>query len=512
MANEKTINARLQQKHDIKAHWELAANFIPKAGEIIVYDDLNKIKIGDGTTYVNKLPFTNGSVGEKHINENGEVKGEIFNDYANNTAAGLYSHAEGYKTSTGFKGYSEVYYASLYGDNPQLVIESIEPAKYYSIGDNLQIGLVDGSILKDRFKISSIYETNIWSDVPDATQIGLSKLTDEDITISWSDIKYIGVSNKPYGDIAIGGAYAHAEGHNTLAIGENAHAEGKDTVASGDYSHAGGLSTIASEKAQTAIGQYNAEDTDALFIVGNGTSYTDKKNAFTVNKDGTATLAMVGENDNNVATVGYVKANGSVGEKYINESGEVKGEIFNNYENNTADGLNSHAEGRNTTAGGNESHAEGSFTKAYGASSHAEGESTYADGLYSHAEGCYTHAYGVSSHAEGWKTYANAQYAHAGGYYTIADQESQTAIGKYNDNTTATSALFVVGNGTSDTDRKNAFTVNKDGSATLAKVGENDNNIATVGYLNAQLNALITVADIDTICGGNIVAASEVTF
>lgn len=58
MAN-KTYQGRIVQKHDSSANWAKATNFIPLKGEIIVYDDLNKIKIGDGTTKVNDLDFIN---------------------------------------------------------------------------------------------------------------------------------------------------------------------------------------------------------------------------------------------------------------------------------------------------------------------------------------------------------------------------------------------------------------------------------------------------------------------
>ncbi len=63
MANEKNINSRIQQKHDIEENWLKAINFIPKAGEVIIYDpDGNysyaRMKIGDGTTIVTSLPFT----------------------------------------------------------------------------------------------------------------------------------------------------------------------------------------------------------------------------------------------------------------------------------------------------------------------------------------------------------------------------------------------------------------------------------------------------------------------
>lgn len=61
MAN-KTINGRIQQKHDTEVNWTKAANFIPKAGEVIVYDrdglmDVERIKVGDGIHTANELPF-----------------------------------------------------------------------------------------------------------------------------------------------------------------------------------------------------------------------------------------------------------------------------------------------------------------------------------------------------------------------------------------------------------------------------------------------------------------------
>ena len=65
MATEKNISSRIIHKHDAEANWNKATNFIPKAGEIIVYDrDENytyeRIKIGDGVTAVANLSF--GSV------------------------------------------------------------------------------------------------------------------------------------------------------------------------------------------------------------------------------------------------------------------------------------------------------------------------------------------------------------------------------------------------------------------------------------------------------------------
>lgn len=127
-------------------------------------------------------------------------------------------------------------------------------------------------------------------------------------------------------------------------------------------------------------------------------------------------------------------------------------------------------------ASGNTSHAEGETTRAAGGSSHAEGVRTYAQGNYAHAEGDTTRANGTGAHSEGYATFASGDYAHAEGSETFADGdhshsqnlgtqagfEAQTAIGKYNSNTSA--HVFEIGNGTSDSNRSNAMTVDWNGN------------------------------------------------
>jgi hypothetical protein len=58
----KVLSSRIVQKHDIETNWLKATTFIPKLGEIIVYDndenyDYERFKIGDGQTIVGSLPF-----------------------------------------------------------------------------------------------------------------------------------------------------------------------------------------------------------------------------------------------------------------------------------------------------------------------------------------------------------------------------------------------------------------------------------------------------------------------
>lgn len=140
-------------------------------------------------------------------------------------------------------------------------------------------------------------------------------------------------------------------------------------------------------------------------------------------------------------------------------------------EGTTASGRSSHAEGNRTVASGKFSHAEGGYnTKATGEASHAEGASE-ARGEYSHAEGDGTYAVGDYSHAEGGGTYALGDYSHAEGGYTRASGYFQHVSGKFNtkyDGPTSTDdttgSIFIVGNGTGDTTRSNAFRITTAGA------------------------------------------------
>lgn len=66
------IEARMQQKHASAQMWEQTPNFVPEAGEIVIYDkDSNdesvikpRIKVGDGITRIQDLKFI---VGELYV-------------------------------------------------------------------------------------------------------------------------------------------------------------------------------------------------------------------------------------------------------------------------------------------------------------------------------------------------------------------------------------------------------------------------------------------------------------
>lgn len=136
--------------------------------------------------------------------------------------------------------------------------------------------------------------------------------------------------------------------------------------------------------------------------------------------------------------------------------------------NTVASGNNSHAEGNDTTASGEISHAEGLKTSAFGSNSHAEGFRSIARGENSHAEGYYTIANGYCSHTEGYQTAANEDYSHAEGLSTKAASPIQHVQGSYNIEDADSKYVHIVGNGTSDTERSNAHTLDWEGNAWYA--------------------------------------------
>ena len=154
-----------------------------------------------------------------------------------------------------------------------------------------------------------------------------------------------------------------------------------------------------------------------------------------------------------------------------------------------ASGSNSHAEGNATKATASNSHAEGNKTEANAAASHAEGEGSKTEGMYAHAEGYQTLASGVAAHSEGVNTEASGYAAHAAGRGTKATCRYQSVRGAFNkaDEEAYTDGrgnfADIVGGGSSDTDRKNIYTLDWDGNAEFAgKVYSGGVEVAPGGF------------------------------
>ena len=269
-------------------------------------------------------------------------------------------------------------------------------------------------------------------------------------------------------DTAAFGIATHTEGEFTIAEGKASHAEGIYTYAIGDYSHTEGDQVSASGFASHGEGFQTVASGDYAHVEGDNNEASGR--------------ASHAEGENTVASGNFSHAEGDQ---------TVASGDFSHAEGNqtVASGLYSHASGHETIASGEEAFAIGHLTQAIGNASMSMGHQSIAQGYASHAEGLSTQtlntgahsegdetvAAGIGSHAEGGATYAAANYSHSSGLYTRTDNQAQTVVGRYNaynstvsNGFSTTSKLFVVGNGSSNTVRSNAFLVQNSGNASLA--------------------------------------------
>lgn len=268
-----------------------------------------------------------------------------------------------------------------------------------------------------------------------------------------------------------------SSGTNKVLIATGA---GSTYTTAGTYIVDSGGSTVASFRSNGAtIGE-----------ITNGNSRTE------IGTAGMQIYQRDGGNDVQIANLGYGPGTDSGGgtsdAPYYTLGERLSASQIGNYsvgegQNIIASGYNSHAEGIRTTASGQNSHAENYYTTASGPNSHAEGGDTTASGQSAHAENYYTTASGFASHA--------------GGDSTIAQRSSQAAIGKYNiadtqgaDGFALGEYAFIIGNGTADNARSNAFTVDWSGDVFLAL----DTTAAsgTDHDLYAAINALNWASDV----------------
>lgn len=119
-------------------------------------------------------------------------------------------------------------------------------------------------------------------------------------------------------------------------------------------------------------------------------------------------------------------------------------------------GTESLASGSNSIAVGDAAHAEGLNSSSFGNETYAKAESSHAEGIYNTASGAASHVGGVYSDVS-----SSYSFAHGCGLKIIGNI-AQAAFGEYN--YPYGSALFCVGNGKSNTDRKNAFLITSDGT------------------------------------------------
>lgn len=504
----KKLKTQLINKHGPESDWKKATNYIPPAGTVVIYepDDSNpnpRFKIGDGVidengnvtgTNVNELPFI--SVGEakfeftKEVNEETgkeeyiiTPKGEIFNDYINNRAESYFTHAEGHDTSA----FGTASHAEGQGTITNGVAAHAEGIETTS-GSEDQIPYVvlhyssetDGSDIFVKTDDVYVYEGN---KEQDTLQAGSLTTTGEtvyywDSTAQGSEPEFfcygqLKASHSEGLKTKADCSYSHTEGQNTIASGPAAHAEGRNSKALGEFSHVEGNSTTAQRKNSHAEGNNTTAFGSHAHVEGASANPVLNLEDITI-EDVTYSPSTWNRDTANAD----IKAVWDVKKFSLAKCSPTHVEGYNCL----ALGNYAHAEGQETIAGGLTgknsgycAHAEGLRTQALGEAAHAEGKETLAR-TYAHAEGYKTNAEGFGSHVGGQESSVSdgASYGFAHGYYVKTNHkfagaigkalttglENQFVIGAYN--RVADNALFVIGNGTGQYARHNAFEVLED--------------------------------------------------
>lgn len=446
----KQFNTRVQNKHDVEANWLKATNFIPLAGEIIIYEPTDdyptyRFKIGDGVlgtdgtitgTKVNDLSF---------ISEKEGLAIGLDSDALGQAAAmskeklvigdlnlGTISPSEITVSSAVSVGATTIpisigrtagvlidRYFSQLADTPHNGFMLQIGSKYYpfkvtkdTLSGNVISGYSGTITLMDGFSVTEAIASGT-----KVTEIYMGAAVGEASFVANSKNLALGDNSAAFGNLTrttIEGDAAFAEGCLTSAENVAAHAEGSGSVASGSASHAEGNSTVASGDYTHAEG--NCSQATATYAHAEGN--TSIASATSAHAEGNHTQALTAqshaEGDNTIAGA-YTDDSGTLITDGAGQSTHAEGSVSEAY------GPAAHAEGQGTKAIGNNAHSEGNVTKAQANSSHAEGYKSLASGVAAHAEGFGgSVASGQGAHAEGTVTTASADSAHSEGYYTTA--------------------------------------------------------------------------------------------
>ncbi|MCX6302469.1 MAG: tail fiber domain-containing protein, partial [Bacteroidia bacterium] len=287
------------------------------------------------------------------------------------------------------------------------------------------------------------------------------------------------------------GRGAIAEGYRSFAFGSSGvDSLGKTTevaYAKGDYSFAIGQGSISSGFGSYAIGLQDTASAGFALALGYGCNssgwystsmgFMNQASGWTSTAMGRLTIASGGTStaigSETVASGGSSFAGGD-GSKatswstfafgHYNLASEANAVAMGQFtkatgENSFAMGQFSEANGKNSTALGG-GLANGSVSIASGQGTVASGSCSFVGGLESKATHNFSFSFGLRSTASGYKSVAF-------GWETIAKSCAVLVLGRFNDTTNmtnrdwyvSTDPAFEIGNGTSNSDRKNAFTV-----------------------------------------------------
>ena len=229
-----------------------------------VINTISNLKDGDGIGSV----YTSGA--------NKPTVNYAFAEGYHTKAQGVYSHAEGsYSIASGQNSHAEGYSSIASGKSSHAENGVVGSNTTYARGTITSI-----SSDKKIFDISGMDMNLSYSGFQPLG--GLPKITAVNKNFATNIITL--TFEEAVDSYSVGQEIRLAFDGNQ-AIGDFSHAEGMWTVAAEEGSHAEGCGTFTNREYQHVQGKYNASDSSALFIVGNGYSNI-RSNAITVQEDG----------------------------------------------------------------------------------------------------------------------------------------------------------------------------------------------------------------------------------
>lgn len=307
----------------------------------------------DGSANGTMVEFDNqGGVGRRYP---GYTGAEIFNDYANNIAAGKNAHAEGQETNaTGPRAHAEGYMTSVYaadahaeGRNTWAMGAQSHVEGLYGIGwgaashtegcvvTDFEAGEESYALLNEEELIRDFLNTCATLIYPDGTDGAFYYQITSDALSAYRLHGALGVASHAEGvNNIVCDQAGHVEGYGNVCgdmisgMGQDSamyapHAEGfcnriasrvlaphiggaYCTVNSGNYSFAHGYNLSVSNDYEAAFGRYNLSEYNGkkvLFSYGIGAAGDRRENAFSVLEDGTVVIPkMEGGNVNDIVT------------------------------------------------------------------------------------------------------------------------------------------------------------------------------------------------------------------
>lgn len=301
-----------------------------------------------------------------------------------------------------------------------------------------------------------------------------------------------GVNNQCLGTESFTQGYGNSAYNGSFAQGSECYAanysiaQGSNCSAIEVANQAFGRGTVISSVGM-AIGQYNKTSANVAFVIGNGVASNrsdlfviDKygnvsaKNGYFYDKDGKVGGGSVGGAGGAYVPLSAVECTIGSGNSSISGS-FAQGSNNSAYQNSFAQGEYNYAYDTGAGFGTRNSAIIYSFTQGETVSAK---NYSFAAGKYNYAEN-YSQTFGYGLKA--------TNYATAYGY----DNVGSFVIGEFNK---TSAAPFVIGNGTSDNDRRDLFVVDKDGN-----VSAQGQIYAEGGVLGASLDTLELAPDNETI-------------